>query len=119
MKITDEDFESSTLVQSVAGEDLRVGEFVTLLNSVCEYPSFLWDASEHTLPPTEVVRLKYIPKAAGQPLKIIGICLPFVYVRKHNKVVEIIDLRLNQVVRMNSACAKEIWRAARSKSSNE
>ena len=105
-----------TLARSVAGEDLQTGEFISVLSVISEMPSFMWDSCDLSLRPEELIRLKYIPERAGHPLKIIGICLPFVYVRSSNKAVEILDLRLTQVVRLDRHCAKEIWRLARRRS---
>ena len=105
-----------TLARSVAGEDLQIGEFISVLSVISEMPSFMWDSCDLSLRPEELIRLKYIPERAGHPLKIIGICLPFVYVRSSNKAVEILDLRLTQVVRLDRHCAKEIWRLARKRS---
>jgi len=104
-----------TLARSVAGEDLQIGEFISVLSVISEMPSFMWDSCDLSLRPEELIRLKYIPERAGHPLKIIGICLPFVYVRSSNKAVEILDLRLTQVVRLDRHCAKEIWRLTRKK----
>ena len=37
---------------TVAGEDLARGDFVSLLNETVEFPSFLWNCCDSTLPPT-------------------------------------------------------------------
>ncbi len=110
MTTTSESLMQPSLAQCVAGEDLQLGEFISMLTTTTEFLSHLWDRCDLTLSPSEVVRVKYIPHRAGTPLKILGICLPFVYVQGANKKVEVLDLRLTQVVRLDRACAKEIWK---------
>ena len=99
-----------TLAQSVAPEDLQIGDFITVLSVVRELPPFLWSNCEFSLPPDELVRLKCVPEGAGLPMKVIAVCLPFVYVRCAGRTVQILDLRFAQVVRLDRKCAKEIWR---------
>ena len=114
MRTTSEPLMQPSLAQCVAGEDLQIGEYITCLTTTGEYLSCLWDTCGHTLPPDEVVRVRYIPPRAGQPLKIVGICLPFVYVQGAKiKTVEVLDLRMTQVVRLDRECAKEIWKLSK------
>ncbi len=105
-----------SLAQCVAGEDLQLGEFISILTTTTEFLSHLWDHCDRSLAPEDVVRVRYIPARAGQPLKIVAICLPFVYVQGVNKKVEVLDLRLTQVVRLNRECAKEVWKLTKSDS---
>ena len=94
------------MAASVAGEDIRRGDFLALLNVVSEWPTFYWDS-----PPTEdVMRLKVIPADAGIPFKVRAVCLPFVYVKPPNGPIRTIDLRMAQVVRLDRAIARRVWR---------
>lgn len=113
MKTTNQPLQPS-LAQSVAGEDLQIDEFIAVLSTTGEYLSHAWDRCD--LSPHEVVRVRYVPCGAGQPLKIIGICLPFVYVRRASEAVDILDLRMTQVVRLERECAKQIWKLTKTKS---
>jgi len=99
---------------TVAGEDLVCGNYVALLNETVDFPSFLWDACGATLSPHELVRLKVIPASAGHPLKVMAICLPFVYAKTPNGETATIDTRRAQLVRLNRKCAKAIWKELRS-----
>ncbi len=92
----------------VAGEDLRVGEYIAVLSTMGEFLSHAWDRCD--LPPDEVVRVRYVPSMAGIPLKVFGICLPFVYTRQSNGSVAIVDLRMTRVARLDKGCAKEFWK---------
>ncbi len=99
---------------TVAGEDLACGDYVALLNETIDCPSFLWNACDASLSPYELVRLKMIPSNAGHPLRVIAICLPFVYAKTPGGETATIDTRRTQLVRLDRKCAKVIWRELRS-----
>jgi hypothetical protein len=67
----------------------------------------MWDQA--MLPASELVRLRIIPGDAGVPLKVFAVCLPFVYAKDHKGNVQSLDIRRQQIVRLNSDCAKEVW----------
>lgn len=100
----------TTVASTLAGEDVARGDFVALLNSVCELPSYLWNSCDALLPADELVRLKFIPSEAGTPLKVFAICLPFIYATTAEGMTETIDLRQSQIVRLDRASAKKVWR---------
>ena len=82
-----------TAAATVAGEDLACGA---------------------SLSPHELVRLRIIPKTAGYPLRVIAICLPFVYAKTPSGKTVTIDARRTQLVRLHRTCAKAIWKELRS-----
>ena len=47
-----------TVAAMVAGEDVSCGDYVALLNTICEVPSYLWDGCDASLRPHELVRLR-------------------------------------------------------------
>ena len=116
MKIKAKSQSEPTVASTVFGEDIACGDFVALLNETVDVPSYLWDSCGTSLSPHELVRLKLIPGDAGQPLKVIEICLPFVYAKMPNGDTTTIDIRRLQLVRLDSQCAKAIWKKQRSKS---
>jgi hypothetical protein len=69
----------------------------------------MWDQT--MLPATELVRLKIIPTEAGTPLKVFAVCLPFIYAKTAAGDVRTLDLRRQQIVRLDRAAAKEVWSA--------
>jgi hypothetical protein len=99
---------------TVAGEDLACGDYVALLNETVDFPSFLWNACGALLSPHELVRLRVIPATAGYPLRVIAICLPFVYAKMPGGETVTIDTRRTQLVRLHRKCAKVIWKELRS-----
>lgn len=101
---------------TVAGEDLACGDYVSLLNETVGVPSYFWDCCGASLSPHELVRLKVIPDDAGQPLKVIAVCLPFVYAKKPTGEPATIDTRRTQLVRLDRKCARAVWKQLRSES---
>ncbi|MEO2048596.1 MAG: hypothetical protein ABGX16_18735 [Pirellulales bacterium] len=102
-----------TLASTVAPEDLQLGDFVTLLNIICELPSYLWCADATTLPIDEPVRIRLIPAGAGKPLKVQAICLPFVLVKKPSGKQRTLDLRQCRLARLDRSFATATWKASK------
>ena len=108
--------ENTTVAASVAPEDLKIGDFVAVLNEVIEYPSFFWfdlDATNRD----ELVRIRYIPSGSGMPLKVKAICLPFVFVKPPIGQSETVDIRKVQLVRLNERYGKTVWKDLRKQQS--
>jgi hypothetical protein len=110
MKTTTKLCAETTVAARIAGEDIACGDFVTILNEVVELPSFLWCSSPVSLAPEEPVRIRFITSDAGQPRKVIGICLPFIYARTPDGSVTTIDTRQCQLVRLDQGCASAVWK---------
>ena len=105
----------TTVAAQVAGEDIELGDYVTVLNEVLQLPSFLWCCSMVPLPADELVRIRYMPCNAGQPCKVIAVCLPFVYVERPNGDVSTVDLRRSQLARLDRKRAQSVSRRMRSR----
>ncbi|MBB6429038.1 hypothetical protein [Algisphaera agarilytica] len=87
--------------RTVAAEDLRVGDGVTVA-----YVTLQVLASEDP-PPGEthnrVLKADYIPHDAGDPLRIVGVCLPFVLAENAYKRHVTLDVRRQHLVKLDSA----------------
>ncbi len=108
-----------TAAATIAGEDLACGDFVAQLNETVEMPSFLWDSCGATLSPYELVRLRVIPNTAGAPLRVLAICLPFVYAKTPSGELAMLDMRRTQLVRLHRKSAKAVWKELRAFQSKE
>lgn len=111
-----------TLAATVAGEDLNCGDYVALLNETICLPGYLanfFGCGEGGFAPQESIRYQSIPENAGQPLKVIAICLPFVYGTTASGGTVIIDIRRFQVVRLDRDCAKTIWKQIESEANRQ
>lgn len=106
MKTVESDCDEVSLAKCVSPEDLHCGDYVAILNTIYEFPSFLWCCDDGTVRPDEPVRIQFSAPNDGLPLKIKAICLPFVYVRLPNGTSQTIDVRQNQLVRVTARYAK-------------
>lgn len=116
MKVSTPTDLKTTVAARIAGEDIACGEFVAVMNEIVELPSFLWDSSGVSLAPHEPVRIRYTASDAGQPYRVIGVCLPFVYAKTPRGRVIIIDTRQRQLVRLDRECAATVWQKMKSPS---
>jgi hypothetical protein len=103
----------TTVAATVSGEDVSCGDYVALLSAIYELPTYLWTSGSDFLPASEIIRLKLIPDEAGAPLKVFAICLPFVYALTSSGEMKTLDLRRQQIVRLDRGCAKQVWKQLR------
>ena len=97
----------------IAGEDIKPGDFVTILNEIIELPSFLWSCSGFSLPMDEPVCTRFMPRDAGLPLKVVTVCLPFVYAKRPRGGLATFDTRRQQLVRLDSKSGRVVWKRLR------
>lgn len=103
----------STVAKALAPEDIRLGDFVTILYAITELPSFLWCADAATLPLHEPIRYQFVPEKAGIPLKVKSICLPFVLVKHPCGDRRTLDVRQCRLARLDWGYASVTWKAYR------
>lgn len=116
MKSTTEEAVFTTNVAArIASEDIKPGDFVTTLTELIEFPSFLWSCDSLAAPKDELVRLRCLPREAGEPFKVIVICLPFVYTRRANGTLTTFDTRKHQLVKLDNRSGKKVWKRMRRK----
>lgn len=105
----------TSLAASIAPEDIRTGEFVTILNETLEFPAaFLCNAAYSGA--DDVVRIQLKPSDSGRPMKVIAVCLPFVHVCLPRGKRQTLDVRKVQLVRLTNRYAKTVWRTSKKKS---
>lgn len=117
MKSTAEEAAFPTgVVARIAGEDLKPDDFITAISEVIELPSFLWCCDSAASPKDELVRLRCLPREAGEPFKVIAVCLPFVYTKRANGKLTTFDTRKHQLVKLDNLSGKKVWKRMRSNS---
>lgn len=104
---------AATLAKALAPEDVRVGDYVTLLSVTCELPSFYWLSDAALLPIDEPVRIPFVPRSGGSPLKVKSICLPFVLVKQSSGKERTLDLRTCRLARLVGDYATASWKAGK------
>jgi hypothetical protein len=103
----------SYVARPLAAEDLRCGDFVSVLHEIVEWPSFYWPCEAQLLPPGELVRIQTRPDCSGQPLKVKSLCLPFVFVKTPPGPHRILDIRHHTLVRLTPHYARLVWKSLR------
>lgn len=109
----------TTVAARVVGEDIRIDDFVTVLSHTTEWPTFMWDHLDMAFPIDEPVRIRTLPCQAGQPFKVVAICLPFVYVEPALGDITVFDTRLQELVRLDEQSGKAVWKRLRKKSKSK
>ena len=110
---------ATTVATRIAGEDIAKGDYITVLSEIIEAPSFLWDCSGLSIPFDEPVRTRYLPNSAGEPHKVVAVCLPFVYAERPRGALIAFDTRQQQLVRLDHAIGRLLWeRMQKSKKKN-
>ncbi|MEM9589391.1 MAG: hypothetical protein AAGA03_19070 [Planctomycetota bacterium] len=113
METTTETHYATNVAARVAGEDIRRGDYVTVLNEIVELPSFLWCCSGGTLPADEPVRIRCMPGDAGHPFRVVAVCLPFVYTKRPKGGTATFDTRQYQLVRLDRDSGRAMWKRLR------
>ena len=106
---------NTDLARCLAAEDLRCGDFVAILEVVCEYPSFLWSFDPQVLSPSEPVCMRWRSPDGGNPLRVKAICLPYVLAKEPNGKHKSLDLRQCRLVRLSPGYAQMAWKKFRKK----
>ena len=99
------------VARSLAPEDLRRGDFVSILNESGEYPSFLWCGDSPMLAEDEPVRIQWQSDEGGVPLRVKAICLPFLFVKSPWGEYRALDMRRCQLVRLGDDYARRAWKS--------
>ncbi|MCA9260530.1 MAG: hypothetical protein KDA61_15060 [Planctomycetales bacterium] len=104
------------MARTLAPEDVRVGDYVSLLYVVRELPAVFFCDDWQGLAPDEMLRFRTLPEMAGEPLKVQAVCLPFVLVKRANGERRPLDLRRVQVARLDRNYAKTARKLSKRKS---
>lgn len=98
-----------TLARALAPEEIRCGDFVTMLHEVLELPSFLWCSDAALLPPERPVRIRFVPYREPKPWRVKAVCLPFVLVKLPCKGSKSLDVRKCRLARLDRGYATIVW----------
>jgi hypothetical protein len=102
----------SSLASSIAPEDIRRGHYVAVLHVIDQYLPCCFD-----MPGTEPVNIRWRPTFQARPLKVVGVCLPFVTALKANGAVITLDVRRHELVRLDDDYARRVVRRLRARRS--
>lgn len=95
----------------VGPEDLHPGDYVTVAHTTYEFfADFCALGENRDVTPT---RITMIPDEAGQPMKVLAVCLPFVLVRYTNRVAGTLDLRRHRVAKLSDTYGRKAFKAGK------
>jgi hypothetical protein len=112
------DSADSKTAKVLAPEDVRAGDFVALLHVVEEILSFWWCGGIGATRPEEPVRVPFVPKNGGVPLRVRSVCLPFILVKAPSGKLRNLDVRLCRLARLDRAHARAAWKASKKRLRN-
>ncbi|MAT68450.1 MAG: hypothetical protein CMJ58_02900 [Planctomycetaceae bacterium] len=103
-----------TLAKPLAPEDVRIGDYVAVLDWTYEAPSFLWCCSDDWQNDDDVVRVRLLPLSEHlTPLRVEAACLPFVLVATPNGQCRTLDLRQVRFARLDLKYGRQAWKKLR------
>ena len=105
--------ETTSLAKALAPEEIRLGDFVTPLFVVSEWPSWYWDDDDALHPRDELIRIRSTPCDEATPLKVTAICLPFVLVETPAGEGRTLDVRRLRLARLDRTFARKTCQAFR------
>jgi hypothetical protein len=97
------------LAKALAPEDVRAGDFVAILDEICELASFFWDDCGMA-PRDEVARIRYTPTSEALPMKVKSVCLPCVLVKQPCGAKRTLDVRKTRLARLDGGYARAAWK---------
>ncbi len=94
--------------QPLAPEDIRPGDFVSLLHVVSECVPFfcIEDVQFRQIEP---VRITHMPRSI-EPMEVVEVCLPFVLVRKVDGEHATLDVRRHKLARLSQRFGKKSFK---------
>lgn len=108
--------ERTSLAKSLAPEDVHVGDYVAVLHETYDFPSFFWCEDPALEDRSKTVIIRVVPREGnGQPLRVKAICLPFVLVKHPRKGTFSIDVRCQQLARLDPTYAGTVWKAMKTR----
>ena len=100
----------TTLAKVLAPEDVRVGDYIAVLDEVYEYPAIVWLCDPPLTDQEEIVRVRLRPRETAPPLRVLDACLPYVFVKPPRGKPKTLDLRSCRLARLDRDYAKHVWK---------
>lgn len=101
---------ATSVAKPLAPEDLRVGDYVALLRTLYEVPTFFWCGEPSLEDRSELIVLRMLPDQPTLPLQIEAVCLPFVLVSSPSGEPRSLDIRRHQLARLDARFARQARR---------
>ena len=96
------------LCRRIAPEDVLPGMFITIAVEHRECVN-TWQLEWHAGSSPPFLRWSEIPRDAGKPLRVVGVCLPFVLVQKPSGRTKTLDLRRVELFALTDRFGREAF----------
>ena len=105
------------IVRPLGPEDIRPGRYVVLLGVVTEHPVFRCAgdpcSSNVEMRLAGPVRLRWLPPEGSAPMRVVGVSLPTVLVRRHDGDHAMLDVRRHRLGRVSKAYGRLVFERLR------
>ena len=104
---------AARLAKTLAPEDVRVGDYVAILLELVEFPPYgALLASPCTYSPPGTLEAIAVRKRSDniRPMRVVGVCLPFVPVKCVNGKHRTLDLRQKTLARLGNRYGRRAFK---------
>jgi len=105
----------TTIARMLAPEDIRIGQYVTVLYAISEYLPTLPSHDDARCRSVEPIRVRWLPSQAYPPMEVKAVCLPHVFVRLPNNHLHTLDVRECEFGEVSREYARCVFTASRTK----
>ena len=104
--------ENRKLSKELAPEDVRRGQFVSVLYIIDETVPFSFDA-DSPWRRNEPLRYKLLPWQGVRPMRVIDVCLPYVLVKQADGFHQTLDVRQQRLARVSERFGRLAFKRAK------
>lgn len=88
-----------------------MGDYVVILRETAELPAVLWLCDALPVEADAVLRIPLHPEGGGVPRRVEAVYLPYVLVKPPRAAPETLDVRRQQIARVDRRGARAVWKA--------
>ena len=99
--------------QPIAPEDIRSGDFVSVLHVICEFLSVSPCDGIPAWQEIEVRRVHLMPWKTEAPMKVVEVCLPYVLVQQPDGSHRTLDVRRARLARVSQRFGRRTFKRLR------
>ena len=96
----------------IGPEDVRAGQYVTLAEKTWQILCIPDDCSAVAAEP-RIAHVSGLPEEAGWPLRVLKVCLPYVFVENASGGHGMVDLRCHRLSRLSKSYGRAVFEATR------
>ncbi|MFO0838685.1 MAG: hypothetical protein U1D55_09145 [Phycisphaerae bacterium] len=100
------------VVKPVAPEDVRRGDYLCILQLVWEHLGCVAIETAQWQP-VRPVRVEWLPFDDMKPLRVVGVCLPFLLVQTPDRMHETVDVRRYRLARLPERFGRKAFKRLR------